>query len=81
MISKNGFIELYYLDLQTVQFRVDEKIYSKLRDFIGDITKIFDNCRYYNPADSPFYKCAEGLESFFAQKVTLMRHALANRKQ
>jgi len=68
------------MDLQTVEFRVEEKLYRKLRDFIGDITKIFENCRYYNPAASPFYKSAETLESFFAQKLTLLRQTFAKHR-
>ncbi|CAG7825806.1 unnamed protein product [Allacma fusca] len=64
------------MDLRTVEFRTEEKCYSRLRDFIGDITKIFDNCRYYNPAESAFYKAAESLESFFAQKIMLLRQRL-----
>ena len=59
-----------------MEYRTEEKCYSRLRDFIGDITKIFDNCRYYNPADSTFYKAAETLEAFFAQKITLLRERL-----
>jgi len=73
MFDTYAVIFWFNLDLQTVEFRVTEKIYSKLRDFIGDITKIFDNCRYYNPSESPFYKSAETLEAFFAQKLKLLR--------
>lgn len=47
-----------------------------LSEFIGDMTKIFDNCRYFNPKDSEFYRCADGLESFFAQKIKYFREKL-----
>lgn len=60
-------------DLQTIELRVNEKTYQKLSDFIGDMTKIFDNCRFYNPKESPFYRCAESLETFFVQKLKMMR--------
>uniref|UniRef100_UPI00398E63FC nucleosome-remodeling factor subunit BPTF isoform X3 n=1 Tax=Pristiophorus japonicus TaxID=55135 RepID=UPI00398E63FC len=57
------------MDLATMEERVHHRFYKKLTDFVGDMTKIFDNCRYYNPSDSPFYQCAEILESFFVQKL------------
>ncbi|XP_061383431.1 nucleosome-remodeling factor subunit NURF301 isoform X4 [Danaus plexippus] len=64
------------MDLQTVERKVNEKTYSTLSEFIGDMTKIFDNCRYFNPKDSEFYRCADGLEAFFAQKIKFFREKL-----
>uniref|UniRef100_A0A8C9WV86 Bromodomain PHD finger transcription factor n=1 Tax=Scleropages formosus TaxID=113540 RepID=A0A8C9WV86_SCLFO len=57
------------MDLSTMENRVQKRYYIKLTEFVADMTKIFDNCRYYNPSDSPFYQCAEVLESFFVQKL------------
>ncbi|XP_030649335.1 nucleosome-remodeling factor subunit BPTF [Chanos chanos] len=57
------------MDLSTMEDRLQKRYYSKLTEFVADMTKIFDNCRYYNPSDSPFYQCAEFLESFFVQKL------------
>uniref|UniRef100_A0A8C9T282 Bromodomain PHD finger transcription factor n=1 Tax=Scleropages formosus TaxID=113540 RepID=A0A8C9T282_SCLFO len=57
------------MDLATMEERVQKRYYKKLTEFVADMTKIFDNCRYYNPSDSPFYQCAEVLESFFVQKL------------
>ncbi|XP_069050734.1 nucleosome-remodeling factor subunit BPTF isoform X2 [Lepisosteus oculatus] len=57
------------MDLATMEDRVHKRFYNKLTEFVADMTKIFDNCRYYNPSDSPFYQCAEVLESFFVQKL------------
>ncbi|XP_028841300.1 nucleosome-remodeling factor subunit BPTF isoform X3 [Denticeps clupeoides] len=57
------------MDLSTMEERVQRRYYNKLTEFVADMTKIFDNCRYYNPSDSPFYQCAEVLESFFVQKL------------
>ncbi|CAH2086513.1 unnamed protein product [Euphydryas editha] len=64
------------MDLQTVERKVNEQTYSTLSEFIGDMTKIFDNCRYFNPKDSEFYRCADGLEAFFAQKIKYFREKL-----
>ncbi|XP_010595325.2 nucleosome-remodeling factor subunit BPTF isoform X14 [Loxodonta africana] len=57
------------MDLATMEERVQRRYYERLTEFVADMTKIFDNCRYYNPSDSPFYQCAEVLESFFVQKL------------
>lgn len=56
-----------------VENRVASKTYAKLSDFVKDVTKIFDNCRLYNPTDSPFYQCAEVLETYFVQKLKTTR--------
>ncbi|KAL3268250.1 hypothetical protein HHI36_007374 [Cryptolaemus montrouzieri] len=64
------------MDLQKVEQKINDHIYIKLSDFIGDMTKIFDNCRYYNPKESPFYKCAETLEAYFVNKIKCFRDKL-----
>ncbi|XP_071108199.1 nucleosome-remodeling factor subunit BPTF-like [Haliotis cracherodii] len=61
------------MDLSTVEKRLNARLYQKLSDFVKDVTKIFDNCRFYNPSDSPFYQCAEVLETFFVQRLKSMR--------
>lgn len=65
------------IDLQKVEDKINEKSYGKLSEFIADMTKIFDNCRFYNPKESPFYRCAESLEGFFVQKIKHFRESLA----
>uniref|UniRef100_A0A182WJX8 Bromodomain-containing protein n=1 Tax=Anopheles minimus TaxID=112268 RepID=A0A182WJX8_9DIPT len=67
------------MDLQKIETKIDNKIYQTLSEFIGDMTKIFDNCRYYNPKESPFFRCAESLESFFVQKIKYFREHLVDR--
>lgn len=64
-------------DLNQIETRINTKWYKTLSDFITDMTKIFDNCRYYNPKESQFYKCAEGLEAFFVQKIKQFRDNVA----
>lgn len=61
------------VDLKQMESKLESNTYTKLAEFIGDMTKIFDNCRYYNPKESSFYKCAEALESFFVQKIKSFR--------
>ncbi|XP_059615017.1 nucleosome-remodeling factor subunit NURF301 isoform X2 [Phlebotomus argentipes] len=69
------------MDLVKVEERIDTKWYTTLSQFIADMTKIFDNCRYYNPKESPFYKCAESLEAFFVQKIKFFRENLVDKGQ
>lgn len=66
------------MDLQTIERRLQSRHYQKLSEFIGDMTKIFDNCRYYNPRNSPFYQCAEVLEAFFVHKIKVFRESIAS---
>lgn len=64
-------------DLQKIENKINEHTYNKLSEFIGDMTKIFDNCRYYNPKESQFYKCAESLEAYFVNKIKFLREKLS----
>ncbi|XP_026669711.1 nucleosome-remodeling factor subunit NURF301 isoform X4 [Ceratina calcarata] len=68
------------MDLQTIELRINDKSYKKLSEFIGDMTKIFDNCRYYNPKESPFFKCAESLETYFVHKIKSLREKFSEGK-
>lgn len=72
-------IKKYVLDLQKIEAKINAKNYGKLSEFIADMTKIFDNCRFYNPKESPFYRCAESLEGFFVQKIKIFRESLAEK--
>ena len=63
-------------DFSTIEKKVDGRQYVKIGDFMHDISKVFDNCRFYNPADSPFYKCAEILEGQFVQQIKSLEQAL-----
>lgn len=62
-----------YADLQTVTKRAEERKYEKLRDFIGDLVKIFENCRYYNDSNTDIYRHADNLEKYCVQKICSLR--------
>lgn len=66
-------------DLQKIDRKINDRIYTTLSEFISDMTKIFDNCRYYNPKESPFYRCAESLEGYFVQKIKFFRENLVDK--
>ena len=63
-------------DLSTVESNLISHRYTTLGEFVKDVTKIFDNCRYYNPSSSQFYRCAETLEVYFVDKLKALRDKL-----
>lgn len=73
VIDEETFVFFATTDLAIVENRVITRAYTRLSDFVRDVTKIFDNCRLYNPTDSPFYQCAEVLETYFVQKLKSSR--------
>ncbi len=56
---------------------MNECDYDRLCDFVGDVVRIFENCRLFNQPNSQVAKCSEALESFFAQKLDLLRKNIA----
>ncbi|XP_064622398.1 nucleosome-remodeling factor subunit BPTF-like isoform X2 [Lineus longissimus] len=64
------------MDLNTLEKKVINHEYPTLGDFTKDVTRIFDNCRYYNPNDSPFFQCAEVLETHFVQKLKTLKEKI-----
>ncbi|OWF46473.1 nucleosome-remodeling factor subunit NURF301-like isoform X2 [Mizuhopecten yessoensis] len=80
-VDRNEVPDYYHvvkdpMDLTTVEKRLQKKKYHRLKDFVKDVTKIFDNCRLYNPTDTPFYQCAEVLETFFVQKLKSVKERI-----
>lgn len=76
---KNKFeliIIKFLTDLKQIESKIANQEFACLADFIKDMTKIFDNCRYYNHRDSTFCKCAEDLEAYFIQKLNTFREEL-----
>jgi hypothetical protein len=59
-----------------VEQRLNQGQYEKLAEFIGDMMKITENCRYFNPPGAPIAKTAENLESFVAQKIVAVREKI-----
>lgn len=75
-IKNSPLIVFPHLDLKQIESKILDHDYDCLNDFIKDMTKVFDNCRYYNHRESAFYKCAEELEAFFIQKLNSFREVL-----
>ena len=66
-----------FADLQTIEERVTERKYTKLSEFVGDVMRIFENCRFFKQPNSQITKSAVALESFFSQKLALLREKIA----
>lgn len=64
-----------------IEKKINEQSYNMLSELICDMTKVFDNCRYFNPKDSQFYRYAESLEAFFVQKIKFFREKLFEANQ
>lgn len=57
--------------------KLRQKKYKTLADFVADVSRIFNNCRIFNPPDSSFYKCAEVLDNYFVQKLKGFKNTLS----
>jgi len=68
------------MDFETVEKKLAGGEYKTLADFLGDITRIVENCRYYNPPGTTISRTAENLEQFVNQKVPALREKLLARK-
>ena len=67
----------WHADMKTVESRLQAKEYVNLKEFLGDMIKIFNNCRLFHPAESALSQCANTLESFLAAKLKALRPKLA----
>lgn len=66
------------MDLRKIEGKINERRYQRLLEFIGDVTKIFDNCRYYNAKESNIARCATTLETFFVPRLRSLRASMAS---
>ncbi|MFH4978510.1 hypothetical protein AB6A40_005219 [Gnathostoma spinigerum] len=64
------------MDLSTVQQKLENLEYQRLKDFSADITQIFVNARIYNPKDSAIYNCADILEKRFRDSLTNVKEEM-----
>ena len=64
-------------DLSSVERKVNNGQYTKLCEFIGDVMRIFENCRFFNQPNTSIMKSAQSLEAFFSQKLSQLREKVA----
>ena len=72
---------IFCLDLQIIEGKVNYNEYGCLADFIGDVTRIFENCRYFNQEGSNVAKSAQNLEQFLAKQIVTVREKMATLDQ
>ncbi|KAL9940700.1 hypothetical protein V8E36_000188 [Tilletia maclaganii] len=63
------------MDLSTMENKLEMNQYASIDDLVVDAQLIFDNCRRYNPAQSPYAKCANKLEKFLKDHLPLWRQS------
>ena len=63
----------FVVDLKKIERNVNSRNYKNLAAFIGDVTRIFENCRYFNHGGAGLAKSAENLEQFLVKQVGLVR--------
>ena len=68
---------MFCLDLQIIEGKVNYNEYGCLADFIGDVSRIFENCRYFNQEGSNVAKSAQNLEEFLAKQIVTVREKVA----
>ncbi|ODN01457.1 Histone acetyltransferase KAT2A [Orchesella cincta] len=57
------------MDLTTIADRLDSGHYTHKSLFVGDMTRIFTNCRIYNSQKTVYYRCTNTLEKYFNNKL------------
>ena len=60
-----------------IETKVEQGKYRSLAEFIGDVTKIFENCRYFNPQGTSVARAAESLEQFLVKQIGAIRERVA----
>ena len=49
------------MDLRLVDTKISERRFQRLLDFVAELTKIFNNYRYYNAKESNIARCTTTL--------------------
>ncbi|KAJ1024625.1 hypothetical protein NDA13_004553 [Ustilago tritici] len=57
------------MDLSTMEAKLENNQYANVDELVADAQLIFDNCRSYNPASSPYTKSATKLEKFLKETL------------
>ncbi len=68
-----------FVDLSTVQRRLEDLEYQRLSDFTSDVCRVFENSRIFNPKDAPIVQCADILEKRFRENLVAVRQEIASR--
>ena len=70
------------MDLSTMETKLENNQYETVDDMVKDAQlgtcpadPVFDNCKLYNPASSPYAKCAVKLEKFLYDRLPQWKQA------
>lgn len=65
------------MDLTTIARRVEERRYSRLCDFTGDVILMLDNCRFFNAAGSRLATAGTNLQAVFRSALVKLRQRVS----
>lgn len=62
------------MDLATMEGKLEANQYAQggLDALVKDAQRVFDNCRAYNPKNSPYAKCADKMERFLKENLPMV---------
>merc|ERR1719376_728250 len=66
------------MDLHTIEQRVNGQHYNKLGEFVGDVMRIFENCRFFNQPHSAITKSPKNSTSSAKKSSTVEKKKRAN---
>ena len=58
-----------------MESKMENNQYQTIDDMVKDAQLVFDNCKLYNPASSPYAKSAVKLEKFLYDKLPQWKQA------
>lgn len=58
------------IDLGSIRFKMDSKLYTNLTGFVEDLQLITDNCKLYNPENSEIFKMGVEFEKLFKKELS-----------
>jgi len=65
------------MDLSIIERKVASSTYNCLAEFTGDVTRIVENTRYFNPQGTKVAAAAEVLEQLLARQIPAVRERVA----
>lgn len=63
------------MDLSTMETKLENNQYKTVDELCADAQLVFDNCRAYNPRNSPYAKCADKMDKFLKENLPMWKQS------
>jgi histone acetyltransferase len=63
------------MDLSTMETKLENNQYKTVDELCVDAQLVFDNCRAYNPRNSPYAKCADKMDKFLKENLPMWKQS------